>query len=309
MIRMPGKSWRGPLEPMSERQVRVRSELEQCVRKLAGEIGERNYLRIGALRAAAEFLHASLANAGYAVERQTFAYDGTSFDNLIAELPGTQFPSEIVVVGGHYDSVVGAPGANDNATGAAAVLVLARAFAGRPARRTLRFVEFVNEEPPFYTTMGMGSLQNAHRSRARGENIVAMLSLETIGCYRTERFSQLYPVPGLGFVFPRTGDFIGFVGNLHSRALVREVVGSFRRHARFPSEGAALPGWIPGISWSDHWAFWQQGYPAVMVTDTAPFRYRAYHTSDDTPDRVRFDEMARVVDGLEHVVLELAGGR
>ena len=172
--------------------------------------------------------------------------------------------------------------------------------------RTVRFVLFANEEPPFFQTADMGSLVYAKRCRQRGENIVAMLSVETIGYYSERPGSQQYPPP-MGLLYPSTGDFIGFVGNVKSRHLVRELVGSFRRHAQFPSEGAALPGSMTGVSWSDQWAFWQEGYPAVMVTDTAPFRYPYYHHPADTPDRLDYERMARVVDGLRAVLVDLAG--
>ena len=186
----------------------------------------------------------------------------------------------------------------------AATLALARAFAGRHGERTLRLVFFVNEEPPHFQTASMGSWVHARRCRQRGEKVVAMLSLETIGYFSDEAGSQRYPAP-FSLFYPSTGDFIAFVGNYASRRLVREVVGSFRRRARFPSEGGALPGFIPGIGWSDHWAFWQEGYPALMVTDTAPFRYPYYHSVYDTPDRLDYDRMARVVSGLEGVVEDL----
>ena len=132
-----------------------------------------------------------------------------------------------------------------------------------------------------------------------------MLSLETIGYYVEEEESQRYPPP-FSLFYPSTGNFIAFVGNVKSGPLVREVVGSFRRHAKFPSEGAAFPGFIPGVGWSDHWAFWQEGYPALMVTDTAPFRYPAYHSPQDTPEKVKYDQMARVVGGLGKVIADLA---
>ena len=229
--------------------------------------------------------------------------------NLAAEISGTSRADEIIVIGGHYDSVLveslPCPGANDNASGAAATLALARAFAELTPQRTVRFVLFVNEEPPFFQNPFMGSWIYAKRCRERDENIVAMFSLETIGYYSDERGSQKYPFP-LGLLYPSTGNFIAFVGNVGSRKLVRESIGSFRRHAEFPSEGGALPGSMPGVGWSDHWAFWQEGYPALMVTDTAPFRYPHYHQASDTPDKLDYDRMSRVVDGLERVVSDLA---
>jgi Zn-dependent M28 family amino/carboxypeptidase len=231
--------------------------------------------------------------------------EGQTVYNLETEVAGGARRNEIVVVGGHYDTVPGSPGANDNATGTAAVLELARLLAGQRLARTVRFVAFVNEEVPFFQTDTMGSWVYARRSRARGEQIVAMLSIETIGFYSDVVGSQHYPFP-FSLFYPRTGNFIGFVGNIASRALVRRSIAAFRQHTSFPSEGVAAPGWMTGIGWSDHWAFWQEGYPGVMVTDTALFRYAPYHTREDTPDRVNYNHMARVVAGLARVVTTLA---
>jgi hypothetical protein len=132
-----------------------------------------------------------------------------------------------------------------------------------------------------------------------------MLSLETIGFFSDVAGSQRYPLP-FGLLYPRTGNFIAFVGNIASRALVRRSIAAFRQHTAFPSEGVAAPGWMTGIGWSDHWAFWQEGYPGVMVTDTALFRYAPYHTRADTPDQINYEHMARVVAGLARVVTALA---
>ena len=133
-----------------------------------------------------------------------------------------------------------------------------------------------------------------------------MLSLETIGYYSDSPGSQKYPPP-VAMLYPTTGDFIGIIGNLASGNLVRRVVGTFRRNESFPSEGAILPEFIRGISLSDHWAFWREGYPAVMITDTAKFRYPYFHTREDTPEKLDFNRMARVVRGLERVIADLAG--
>ena len=195
---------------------------------------------------------------------------------------GRSTPSEIVIVGGHYDSVAGCPGANDNASGTAAVLALARLFATSAPARTLRFAAFTNEEPPHFQTDAMGSRVCALNCRARSENVVAMLSLETIGFYSDAEGSQSYPPP-FSLFYPSKGNFIAFVGNVGSRGLVRRAIRTFRERTPFPSEGAALPGFVPGVGWSDHWSFWREGYQAIMVTDTAPFRYPHYHTARPTP--------------------------
>ena len=209
------------------------------------------------------------------------------------------------MIGAHYDSIAGSPGANDNGSGVAAALELARLTVGRRAHRPLRFVWFVNEEPPFYLGNDMGSRRYVRLIRDRGERVAGMFSLETIGYYSNLRHSQRYPPP-LALFYPDTGNFIGFVANLSSRAWLRDALGAFRQHARFPSEGVAAPALIPGIDWSDHRSFWEAGYPALMITDTAPFRYPHYHLPSDTPDKLDYPPLARVVTGLEGTLRELA---
>jgi Zn-dependent M28 family amino/carboxypeptidase len=162
-------------------------------------------------------------------------------------------------------------------------------------------VLFVNEEPPHFKTVRMGSLVYAKRLRQSGEQVLGMLSLETLGYYSDAEGSQHYPPP-LGLLYPQRGNFIAFVGLTSSRAFVRETIGSFRAHTPFPSEGGTAPGFIQGVDWSDHWSFEQVGIPALMVTDTAPFRYPHYHTHADRPQAIDHDRLARVVDGLADVI-------
>ncbi len=304
-IRMPGESYRGPLPPLTADEMSLREELRRDVETLGGEIGERNLWRDDALAAAVEFIETSLAGTGLAVSRQPFTAQRFEFFNLEAAAPGLRRPGEILVVGAHYDSALGSPGANDNGTGVAATLALARRFARAPAARTLRFVAFANEEPPFFQTEAMGSAVYARACRARGDRIAAMISLETIGYYSDAPGSQQYPQP-FGIFYPSTGNFIAVVSGVRSRDLTRRLVASFRARTKFPCEGGALPGWIPGIEWSDHWAFSREGYPAAMITDTAPFRYPHYHLASDTPGKIDYDRLARVVAGWERAIRELA---
>ena len=182
------------------------------------------------------------------------------------------------------------------------MLALARRFAAKPLSKTLRFVAFVNEEPPYFLTEQMGSFVYANRRKVRGEQISAMISLETIGYFSDAAHSQTYPLFGLSAFYPTVGNFIGFVGNLPSRALLRHLLTLFRQHAKIPSEGAALPSFIPGVAWSDQWSFWQHGYRGIMVTDTAPFRYPHYHSATDTPDKLDYDRFALVVSGIEKMI-------
>ncbi len=305
MTAMPGASHRAPLAPLSDEEREICHGLRRHVEVLARVIGERNLWRVTALEAAAKYVADQLTALGYAVREHPHVVWGQTVNNLDAELTGRARPYEIMVVGAHYDSVIGCPGAGDNASGVAAMLELARLLRGRSLERTLRFAAFVNEEPPFCFTRQMGSLVYAKDCKRRRDKIVAMFSLETIGYYSDEKGSQRYPFP-FGLLYPRRGNFIAFVANLSSRRLVRESLGLFRRHAAFPSEGVAAPGYLPGIFWSDHWSFWRQGYEAVMITDTAPFRFPYYHTPQDTPDTLDYERMARVVLGLARVVEGLA---
>lgn len=304
---MPGRSFEGALPALTGAQADLADRLKRHVDALAGDIGERNLARYPALVRAADYIEASFVSAGLTPHSQAFSVRGKTVRNIEVEIPGTEPEKGVVLAGAHYDSVEGSPGANDNATGVGALLELARLLKGRAPRRSVRLAAFVNEEPPYFYTDAMGSLRYADRSAARREHIVAMLSLETIGYYTDERNSQRYPFP-LSVFYPDTGNFIGFVGNLRSGDLVRRAVKHFRAGARFPSEGLAAPGWLTGVGWSDHWSFWQAGYPAIMVTDTALFRYPQYHTGADVPGVVDYERYARVVDGLVSVVTGLANG-
>jgi len=301
-MRMPGKnvSKAGPLSPD---EVVLREELRANVQKLAGEIGERNMWHYTQLNAAADFIEDSFSRAGLRSRRDSYEMRGQTCHNIEAEISGSR--PESIVIGAHYDSVFGSPGANDNGTGMAAMLALARRFASAKPKHTLRFVAFVNEEPPYFLSGEMGSLVYAGRCKAHGDKIFAMISLETIGYFSDAPNSQTYPSPGLGLFYPKIGNFIGFVSNVHSRALLRRVTTLFRKHAKIPSEGASLPAFVPGVSWSDQWSFWQHGYPAIMVTDTAPFRYPYYHSSNDTPDKLDYDRFTLVVSGMEKVIQDL----
>ncbi len=311
MFRIPGKSYKGPFPHLTEKQKLLRGQLCRDVAKLAVEVGDRNVsTEYGNLCKAADFIEDSLVEAGNKVSRQGYevglnGHKRRECYNLEVEITGSEKRDEIVLIGAHYDSLEGTTGANDNGSGVAALLAIARAFGDKQPVRTLRFVAFTNEEPPFFQSDDMGSLVYAKRCSERNENIVAMLCLETIGYYTDEEGSQDYPSGLMDFVFPTTGNFVSFVSNIESRKLLGDVTGSFRQYAKFPSVAAFLPEYITGVGWSDQWSFWQYGYPAIMVTDTAPFRYPYYHTCEDTPDKINYDRLAYLVDMLEKVVATL----
>lgn len=279
-------------------QQALAARLRADVQMLAGNIGERNMWHPERLEQAARYIESELAASGCTVEAHSYQLQGRTVRNIVARIEGHERPQEIVVIGAHYDSVLGSPGANDNATGVAALLELARVCCADRPSRTLRLVAFVNEEPPFFKTEEMGSRNYARQAEQRGERIVAMVSLETIGYYSEAENSQLFPFPPLRFLYPTRGNFLAFVANVRSRALLQRSLQAFRASSAFPAEGLVAPEWLPGVDWSDHWSFWRSGYPAIMITDTAPFRYYHYHTQHDTPDKVDYGALSRVLPGL-----------
>jgi len=293
-------------KPLTDREAKLVKELRRDVEQLAASIGERNADKKWELASASHYVAGELEAAGYTLDRQGFEVGEIVAQNLGVELRGGQQGEDIVVVGAHYDSAQGTPGADDNASGTAALLSLARTLRGARPSRTLRLVAFANQEAPYFKTPGMGSLVYAKRSAARGERIVAMVSIESIGYFSDAPGSQRTP-SGLSERFPPVGDFVAVVGNEVSRPLVDRVLHSFLAHASIGAQGAASPPQVDAVSVGDHWAFWQVGYQAVMLTDTRDFRNPQHHRAGDTPDKLDFERMARVVAGLEGVVGELAG--
>ena len=307
MLRMPGRCFAGLLPPLTASQTALADELRADVEALAVTIGPRQVFDTKTLRAAEAYVAGQFESAGYLVSRQGYEVVGETVNNLVVEIPGATEPQSILVVGAHYDSVDSTPGANDNASGTAAMLALARRFAHALPAKTLRFVAFVNEEPPFFSKPTQGSMVYAQACRDAGEQIDGMVCLECLGSYSDTPHSQRYPIAPLKLFFGDRGNFVGFIGNVSSRPLVHRTIATFRRDVPFPSQGLAAPPWVQGIGWSDHASFWKAGYPAVMVTDTALFRYDHYHQPTDLPDILNFESMARVVDGLGPVIADLAG--
>ena len=303
---MPGDSHRGDLPPLSKRERIVAGRLGVHVRRLAGELGERNLGHPEAYRLAEGYIAEQLEAIGYTVERQEVPTAGTAFNNLAVRIRGAAAAKEWVVIGAHYDSFLGSPGADDNASGVAVLIELAAMFVHGKPDCSLRFVFFTNEEPPFFRSERMGSFADARRMRTEGETIRAMLSLEMLGFYSDRPGSQHYPPP-LSFFYPDRGDFVAFVSSSANRSVVTKATRLFRDSTRFPSEGLAAPTWIRGVDFSDHWAFWQHGYPAVMVTDTSSLRNSNYHRTTDTPDTLDYERMARVTVGLEAVIARWSG--
>jgi Peptidase family M28 len=297
-------------ELSSEEQV-LTWRLQKHVEQLAGEIGERNVFCPTALQAAASYIEREWEQQGYAVRRLAYDVSGVRCLNLEIARCGSARRREILLIGAHYDTVTGCPGANDNASGVAALLELSRLFASIEPALTVRFVAFVNEEPPFFMTRQQGSMVYAEAARRRGDDIRLMASIETIGWYSSQPGSQRYP-PLFNLFYPDRADFIGFVSDFRSRTAMRRLAVAFRANSDFPLETAATFSFVPGVSWSDHRSFWHQGYRAIMITDTAFYRYRHYHQPSDTPDKLAYPELARATSGLFAAFSELGrklGGR
>src|SRR5512145_1614339 len=286
MIRMPGTSHAGPLPPLTGETRALSLRLRLHVAALAAK--ERNV----DLETPGRYIEQAFRSQGLVSSVQEFLSAGRTVRNIEAGAGD-------IVVGAHYDTVPGSPGADDNASGVAVLIELAA------MKMPVRLVAFANEEPPYSFGPDMGSWAWAKRARDRGEPIRAMFSLEMLGYYRDTAGSQRYPAP-LGLFYPDRADFIAFVGDLGARGLVRRSIKAFRKSAAFPSEGVAAPAFIPGVTWSDHWSFRRHGYPAIMITDTAFYRYPHYHLPNDTPDKLDYERMARVTLGLAAMLNELA---
>lgn len=289
-------------QPSISGHVDVERRLRKSISKLSEDIGERNLGRYDQLNQTADWIEEHWKLQGYTVSRQTFTVRGLDCHNLIVEVQGDQRPEEIVIVGAHYDTAIGTPGANDNGSGVAALLELSEQLKGFQPERTLRFVAFTNEEPPYFQRPHeMGSWVYANRCFKDKENIIGVISLETMGYFSDEPGSQKYP-PLLAAQYPSEGNFIGFVANLESRKFLLEALNEFRKHSPVPSEFASLPSAVQGVGWSDHWSFWEHNYAGLMITDTAPFRYPHYHAATDTLDKIDFQRFSEVVNSLPPVL-------
>lgn len=281
----------------------IASRIAATISLLSLDIGERNIRRLKQLQQAESFIAERLRLLGYTLSADAFEHEGVQMRNVAGEKNGNT--REIVIVGAHYDTVFGSPGADDNASGVAVMLELARLFAAEQTSRRLRFVAFANEEnqgAPSWNSMG--SYHYASACAAQHEKISAMISLEMLGYYSSAPGSQRYPKP-FNLLYPDRGDFLGFVGNWRSRRLIRRAIKTFRTHSSLPSQGIAAPSAIRDVNRSDHWAFGQFGYPAIMVTDTANFRNPHYHSNDDLPETLDLPRLVAVTFGLREVIRSL----
>lgn len=283
----------------------VEDRLRTHVEVLARDIGSRGLTRPAALQQTIDYINTELTGMGYTVERQVYDVRGTESVNLWVALPGADRGDEVVVIGAHYDCVPSTPGADDNASGVAATLELARVFARQPQAQTVQFVFFANEEPPYFQTDDMGSLVYARALAAANTNVTSMVTLEMLGFYTDAAGSQEVPL-GLAGLFPDMGNFVAFISDQPSSGVLDEAHAAFMGASGFPAEKLAAPGNLPEAGFSDHWSFWQAGYRAVMVTDTAFFRNANYHEATDTFDTLNYERFGAMFPGLVGMVEALA---
>ncbi len=279
----------------------VKSNLYNHVEYLSSRIGERNLWKDDSLNSALDYIESILISYGYKVWRQTYLCYEKYVSNLITEVAVSG--KEKIVIGAHYDTVPGTPGADDNASAVAVLLELARLYQGLEPRSTIIFSAFVNEEPPFFGSPYMGSMVYARYLREKGAEIKLMISLEMIGYFREEKI-QSYPLPGMAFFYPKKADYIGVVGNFRSFKYVSLLKRGIKKHSNINSRSLVAPEYFGGINLSDNYSFWHYGYRAIMVTDTSFFRNKNYHQETDTIDTLNFDKMSEVVKGLYNTLLE-----
>lgn len=280
--------------------------LRTVIEQLSLHFPSRNGRNPSALLGAANFLESHLVSLGLTVESMRYSDGMLDVRNLIVHQGGTLPRAPQIVVGAHYDSVLGTPGADDNASGVAGVIELARRFAPRSSRHALSFVLFPHEEPPYFLSSAMGSRRYASALSDSGISVKMMLSLEMIGFAHAE-LAQQYPFPLMRTLgrYPRQGNFIGIVGNLRSMRKVRSLRRAMQASCPIQVESLCAPGFLPPLFLSDHSSFWKFGFPAAMVTDTAFLRNPHYHMPTDTIDTLNLGFLGQVVDAVEAGILSL----
>lgn len=285
----------------------IQNNLKKTVNMLSGEIGSRGYLQTDALEKTAAYISSELENSGYDVSFQPYEFEGRTYKNISVEITGKKTPEKILVIGAHYDTVTGTPGADDNASGIAGLLELARLLHKQSFDKTVRFAAFTLEEPPMFRSRHMGSYVYAQNLKRQGKDVEGMICLEMIGYFTDRAGSQFFPFPFFRWIFPDKGNFIMLVSNLKSKKFLVRVKGGFKKGSGLPLESISTTSLIPGVDFSDHRSFWKFGYNALMVTDTAFYRNPGYHGTGDLPETLDYSRMAEVVIGLKTAIEKLAG--
>jgi len=283
----------------------LEASLQEKVIKISQVIGERNLYWYQNLMAAADYIASEFKDYGYNPSFQTYLLEGKVVRNIIAEKRGKRYPNQIFVVGAHYDTALGTPGADDNGSGVSVLLALANLFSGLETDKSIRFVAFASEEPPYFGTELMGSRVYAKECKRKGESIFGMVSLECIGFYTRELKKRSLPSRIMGLFYPAAGYYLAIVGAPRYRGLTERITREFRNHSQVKVWGISIPRIIPGIDFSDHASFWKEGYPAVMVTDTAFYRNPHYHQPTDTYEKLNYPILAEVTKGLYYAIFSM----
>lgn len=276
--------------------------LERHVRMLAVTLAPRSYQHADNLDAAGNYVLEEFKRLGLATEVQTYEVEGRTYRNLIARLGPAKGP--LIVIGAHYDACGDTPGADDNASGVAGLLELARALAKHPPKQPVELVAYTLEEPPFFRTENMGSFRHAQALARQKREVKLMLSLEMIGYFRDAPGTQRYPVGALKLLYPDEGNFVALVGAYRDFGDMRRVKGLFKGASTLPATSINAPALVPGVDFSDHASYWRFKMPAIMVTDTAFLRNAHYHGPGDTAETLDYVRMAQVVRGVFAVAQE-----
>jgi Zn-dependent M28 family amino/carboxypeptidase len=307
MLKCEG-SWQGePLEKQMKAELsEIKEGMESDIEYLQslGPRNSENDESYKQLRQCEEWIKQKWESQGYAVKKQTFSYKGKEYSNLEIEIKGRTLPAEIIIISAQYDTLPDSPGANNNGSGIAILFQLSQLLRKHTPDRTLRLLNFVNEEDPLFGTEMMGSYQYAKRSHQLREDIKVMLSMDALGIYKDEPGSQRLPFP-FSLFYPDRGNFLAFIGNLYSRKYVKETTKGFKKGSSFPIQAGVAPEWAKGAAWSDHSSFWKFGYPGIMVTDTGGFRSPSHTTKEDTMEKLNFDAMSRIAIGMYASVVHL----
>lgn len=279
----------------------IETNFKVTVRFISEEVGPRSYQDLEKLNKTADYIEEKLHSYGCDVKRQSFKYMGNTYYNIIGEIHPVRnnISNEVLIIGAHYDTVPYTPGADDNASGVAGMLELARLSMVRPPSKTVRFVAFTLEEPPLFRTRHMGSYVYARSLKKERVKIEGMISLEMIGYFCDRKGCQYYPFPFFRWFYPEEGNFIAFVGNISSKAFTKKAKDAFKKASSLPVESLNTVSLVPGVDFSDHSSFWDFGYPAFMITDTAFYRNPNYHSQGDTADTLDYKRMALLIYGLK----------
>ncbi len=280
----------------------IKANLQTTVRFLSEEIGPRSYRDLDKLDQTADYIEEKITSYGCTASRQSFTYVGNTYHNIIGEINSND-SSEPLIIGAHYDTVPSTPGADDNASGVAGLLELARLVTVEPVSKAVTFVAFTLEEPPFFKTRHMGSYVYAKSLKKENKKIEGMISLEMIGYFCDRKGCQYYPFYFFKFFYPDKGDFIAFVGNIASKTFTKKAKEAFKKSSSLPVESLSTVSLVPGVDFSDHSSFWSFGYPAFMITDTAFYRNPYYHTAGDTAHTLDYERMALLVSGLKSALI------